>query len=636
MHKIFPVAVVFILMLSYNGFSQTAFTSSNLPIITINTNGQKIVNEPKITAQMGIIYNGSGKRNYITDSCNLYNGYIGIEIRGQSSASNPKLSYGLETRDVSGNNLDVSLFGMPADNDWVLYASYSDKTLMRNVLSYKLSNDMGNYAARTQYCELILNGEYIGVYVFMEKIKRGKGRVNIKKLEAGDTSGNDLTGGYIVKIDKQDDGQEQGWQSSVPPYRNAPVSISYLYVYPKQEDIIAEQKNYIKKTFDNFESAISSTNYAHPFLGYYDYIDMPSFVDCYILFEFIKNVDAYRLSTFFYKDKNSVNPKIKYGPIWDMDFGFGNCDYDNASLTNGWEVLYSNNSLYVTPSWNKLLISEPVFFNALCKRWNQVKNTVLSASAISAFIDTTAVYLDEAKTRNFAKWKILGKYVWPNYYVGATYAAETNYLKTWIANRTAWLNSMLPSTYSDITWLSQDASLANLSSGVPFKIAKSKFYSNPANVDSVYFFSKSDSLKVINNKDSVTFIASAPGSYLIKAAGYRNNKINLISSAYTVTSSGISAVDDNLKFPDKFSVEQNYPNPFNPTTVINYQIAKAGKTEIKVYDLLGKEVAVLVNGYSNAGSYSVIFNAANLPSGVYYYRITSNGSSETRKMILMK
>ena len=166
-----------------NNLNVVSFTSSNLPIVVINTHGQQIPDDYKIIADMGIIYNGEGVRNNLTDPFNNYNGKIGIEIRGSSSQMFPKKQYAVETKDANGNDLDVSLLGFPPEEDWILYAPYNDKSLIRDVLVYKLANDMGRYASRSKFCELVLNGEYMGIYVLFEKIKRDANRVNIKKME---------------------------------------------------------------------------------------------------------------------------------------------------------------------------------------------------------------------------------------------------------------------------------------------------------------------------------------------------------------------------------------------------------------------------------------------------------------------
>ena len=88
--------------------------------------------------------------------------------------------------------------------------------------------------------------------------------------------------------------------------------------------------------------------------------------------------------------------------------------------------------------------------------------------------------------------------------------------------------------------------------------------------------------------------------------------------------------------PFEFSLSQNYPNPFNPSTVINYSVSKDGFVSLKVYNNTGEEVAVLINGYRSAGTYNVEFNAVNLASGIYFYRLDASGLSSTRKMILVK
>ena len=191
-------------------FHAQVFESSNLPIIIINTNGQTIPDDPKITADMGIVYNGVGVRNNVSDPMNHYKGKIGIEIRGQSSQMFPMKSYGLELRDIAGNSQDKALFGLPKESDWVLYAPYTDKTLMRNFLAYTTSREMGHRAANCSFVEVVVDGHCKGIYVFMEKIKRGSGRVNISKMAAIDISGDEVTGGYIFSLDKQ----PNGWFSS--------------------------------------------------------------------------------------------------------------------------------------------------------------------------------------------------------------------------------------------------------------------------------------------------------------------------------------------------------------------------------------------------------------------------------------
>ena len=181
----------------------TEFSSSNLPIIFIDTDGQQIIDDERITANMGIIYNGAETRNNISDTFNEYNGNIAIELRGSMALLFPKKSYRFETHNDQGEDLNVSLLDMPSENDWILYAPFVDLSMIRNVLVYDISNDIGRYASRTRLCELVLNGNYQGVYVLMEKIKRDNNRVDIAAMNENDTAGDSLTGGYIIKIDKK-------------------------------------------------------------------------------------------------------------------------------------------------------------------------------------------------------------------------------------------------------------------------------------------------------------------------------------------------------------------------------------------------------------------------------------------------
>ena len=88
--------------------------------------------------------------------------------------------------------------------------------------------------------------------------------------------------------------------------------------------------------------------------------------------------------------------------------------------------------------------------------------------------------------------------------------------------------------------------------------------------------------------------------------------------------------------PEKFELSQNYPNPFNPSTNIEFSIPEQGFVSLKIYDASGKEVATIVNEVKSPGYYSVIFNAAGLSSGIYFYRVTAGNNVATGKMNLVK
>jgi len=189
--------------------AQVTLDSTNLPIVGIFTYFTAIPDTPKIRALMGIIDNGYNVTNHISDTNYTFYGNIGIEQRGSISQQwwYWQKSYGLETRDSLGNDSSAIILNMPKESDWVLYSPYDDRTLMRNVLTYDLARQMGYYASRTRYCELMLmdflTWNYKGVYVMMEKIKRDHNRVDIAKLDADDNAGDSLTGGYIIAVVQQ-------------------------------------------------------------------------------------------------------------------------------------------------------------------------------------------------------------------------------------------------------------------------------------------------------------------------------------------------------------------------------------------------------------------------------------------------
>jgi hypothetical protein len=456
------ILIWLLLLLPFSTAAQLDSLSSNIPIIVIETDMLEIVNEYRITADMGIINNEEGLINTISDPFNDYSGKISIEYRGSTSQSYFKKSYGLETQDENGENKNVSLLNLPEENDWILSGPYSDKSLMRNILSYRLSRELGHYAPRTKLCELVLNDEYMGVYVLIEKIKRDKNRVDIAKLRSKEISGDDLTGGYILKIDKQTGNSGPLWYSESG-------EISFQYEYPKYDEIVPEQQKYIKSYIDDFENALLSDYFADPDLGYRQYINVRSFVDFFIINEVSKNVDGYILSTFMYKDKDSKGGKLVMGPVWDFNFSFGNANYRNAFKTDGFQV-HNNPSIW----WWDRLFQDSTFIDDIRNRWYSIRENEFKSESIDAIIDSLSLLLDEPQQRNFEKWEIIGHDIWPNYYVGESYGNEVSFLKTWTSNRLQWLDKKL------ISWNSIERFTLN---------PETKVYPNPFSNSFKYTFS---------------------------------------------------------------------------------------------------------------------------------------------------
>jgi hypothetical protein len=420
--------------------------SSNLPILKIITApGETIQDEPKITANMEIIDNQGGTRNFVTDPGNVYSGKVGIEIRGRYSASLPQKPYGFETRDPAANNLNVPLFGMPEENDWVLTANYNDKTFLRNYLAFELFRKMGHYATRTKYCEVILNDDYQGIYLFGEKIKQDKNRVDISGLRPDENAGDSLTGGYIFKTDYYT--SADSWVSNWSPLNKPGADVYFVYYDPKPEDLTPIQKKYLKDYVNTFESTLYGSDFADKRTGYRAYLDVASFVDYFLLGEITRNVDAYKKSRFFYKDRDHKSRLIHSGPPWDFDWAWKDITEDciNFDQTDGSGWAYRVNECDpwpVAPSWEVRLLQDNDFANNIHDRYFTLRKSILSEQALNHIIDSVALLLDEAQGRHYNKWQILGINVGTPEYGDQplTYTGEIDKFKGWITRRLSWLD----------------------------------------------------------------------------------------------------------------------------------------------------------------------------------------------------
>jgi spore coat protein CotH len=442
---------------------------------------------------------------------------------------------------------------MPAENDWVLIANYNDKVFMRNTLAFDLFAKMGHYQPHTQLCELDSNGVYEGIYVLTEKIKRDKNRVDISKLEVTDTSGNNLTGGYIIKVDNTDGSGTDYWNSTDQAFDRPGAYPYFVYTYPKPEDIVKQQKMYIQGFIKTIDSVLKSPNWGDPAVGYRKYFDAASFVDYFIVGEVSRNVDTYKKSAFFYKDKDSKDGRLHDGPVWDFDWAWKNineCEV-NATDGSGWTYLISSvcQSYPVPPGWMNKFLQDTNFTNELHTRYSFLRKNILSITSLNHYIDSIHTLVNEAQVRHYQRWPILGINVGTPEVDAqpATFDGEITKFKNWILTRLTWLDANMP------------------------------------------------------GKDIQT-----------------------------------TGVQGTVPIPKDFVLFQNYPNPFNPTTVINYYLPVAGHVVVKVYDMLGREVATLVNEQKPAGSYHVAFDARLLSSGVYFYSLQSKSFKDTKEMVLIK
>lgn len=427
--------------LSFGPYAQGPyiFEGTNIPLFVINTYGATIPDDPKVNANLRIIDNGV--LNNISDSA-AYNGAIGIEIRGNYSASLPQKPYGFETWTNSGAELDTQLLGMPKEHDWILMANYNDKSFLRNPLALQLFSEMNHYASRYQLCEVIINNEYQGVYLFCEAIKRDNNRVDVARLDSNENAGLDLTGGYIWKNDFG-----TGWTSAYHPIDHPGLNINYAYHYPKEQNITPQQENYIEAFVNMAEATLYGANWLDSINGYRKFLSVNSFYDYFIVNALARNGDGFKKSVYFHKDKDSISAlaKIKMGPVWDFDWAWKNlwdC-YTSATDGSGWTHLVNdcgpdNNSW----GWYVRLLQDTTFANELNCRYKNWRLNILDTTKIFNWIDSNETVMSQAQVRHYETWPILGIAVGApeNDSFPDTYHGEMEKFKMWIRKRVIWLD----------------------------------------------------------------------------------------------------------------------------------------------------------------------------------------------------
>ncbi|OUV71892.1 MAG: hypothetical protein CBC83_07310 [Flavobacteriales bacterium TMED123] len=373
---------------------------SSLPFLFINTNG--VQDEPKQLAKLNI----KNRKSVFEEN-------IQIEIRGNTSQSFEKKSFSFFIINKNKQRKKVGLVGLPKHEHWILYGPYADKSLIRNVLAYRFWEEMGYYAPKTKFCELSINGFYQGVYILCEKI-----RVDSIRL--------DLKNGYLLKIDRP----KVAFFSSNISVENTSKTV-FEIKYPNKEIALSE-KNAIENFVHLFEETLFLSNPNS--LGVFEIIDMNSFVDFLIINELCKNIDAYRLSTYFQINENK---KVVMGPIWDFNFSLGLTDYLDGYKTEGFVF----DKMEEVPFWWEKLTQNIYFKKALINRWKVLRQSLFSKDSIEKMIDLHASELSVAAENNFDKWHLLGqKEVWPNYYIGNTHRDEVEYLEQWLLKRVQWLD----------------------------------------------------------------------------------------------------------------------------------------------------------------------------------------------------
>ena len=405
-------------------------TDSNLPIVVIETDGGvPIPDEPRVMGTMKIIWHQDGSRNYLSDINNPaylnYDGRISIEVRGSTSQQFfDKKPYGLTTLQADNvTNNNVSLLGMPKENDWILNSLAFDQTGLRDVLSYELFERLGQYAVRRVYCEVMVNGDYKGLYVFMEKIKVDDDRVNIAKMDDSCNNYPEVSGGYITKADKPN-GDPVAWSMEEYGYGWWPYYTDFIHHYPKPENVTLAQNNYIHGVFTNL-ATVANRHDTSISAGIPSVIDIPSFVDFMLVAEYSSNVDVYSLSTFFHKDRSG---KLRAGPVWDYNLTYG---YDAFGSRSRYDVWQFNNQDNNGPKFWRDLFNTDLYRCYLARRWFEqtAPGMPLSYEFVCNRMDEIEALITEAIGRDNQRWHNMTQHdQW------------MQDMKNWIQLRINWLN----------------------------------------------------------------------------------------------------------------------------------------------------------------------------------------------------
>ena len=649
------------------------FQSSNLPIVIVNTNGTDIPTEPKIPATIKIIKRPETQRNYVSDENNSdyidYEGPIQIEIRGASSTWFSKKQYAFTTFDEMGEKDNVNLLGLPKENDWILSGLAFDTTFIRDHVSYKLSNSIGQYAAKAEYCELLLNGEYKGIYMLLEKLKADDSRINIKKINPDDNTLPNLTGGYISKADKIEGEEVQAWQM----HNYGGWTTNYAHEHPNYDKITPQQDEYIQNIFFELDEKSLNSNISFSD-GYPSIIDIPSFIDFMLLNELASNPDAYQFSSFFHKDRRG---KLRAGPIWDFNLTYGNDLFSwgfDRSKHDLWQFMNGN----IGSKFWQNLFNDPIYRCYFAKRWNELNasNQPLSENKIFELIDQTVTLISEAVVRQELQWNI-----------DIDFTTRINNIKTFVSQRIDWLSSQLNDTslcnqvytpslviskihyhppqvddgdYEFIEITNNSNVTINTTGiyfgglGISYQFPpgssimpnESVLLANNAGVFlSHYGFSPFDefSRKLSNNNEEIRLLDGFGN--LIDVVKYNDDapwptaadgdgaflSLNSLSDDNSIASSWSASLDYNT-----LTVSENidnqlflYPNPFNNYIYVSLTNGKIIE-KVNVYNLTGKLISTF-----NSERSREFFSLTNLPVGVYFIEVIS-GSNFYSKQIIKK
>lgn len=359
---------------------------TKLPVVYIDTEEKQITKENKTWATVGILNNSSdgSMRNVMETPEEILDGTV--NLRGASSYSLfDKEQYRLKfyKKQGSAKAEEYNFLGMAQSSEWVLHGPYLDKTMMRNCMVYEMAREMFEWSPDARYCEVFVNGQYKGVYLAVEPVTNGAGRLRLS--EFGLLSGECA---YVVKRERK--GTEENPLSNWGK-REGKTSNDLYISYPSEKKLTDAQRKWIEQDISRFENELFSSGFADPESGYAAYIDVDNFVDYFVLNEVVMNYDASSLSTYAYKE---ISGKLQL-TVWD----YNNC-YDNYQGGKK-----ETNKFYVAENtWFDRLLKDRKFVDRVVQRYYELRKSIMNTDYMYAQMAKYEQELGAAIDRNFAVW----------------------------------------------------------------------------------------------------------------------------------------------------------------------------------------------------------------------------------------
>jgi CotH kinase protein/Chitobiase/beta-hexosaminidase C-terminal domain len=410
-------------------------TGNNLPLVLLDDYGKGKPGRDYVDAAAMIFDPGTAGTTSLAATPAVAT-RAAMRLRGQSSATFAKAPWRIEFRDEAGKDAKFPVLGMPADGDWVLRGPFPDKSLVREAMMMEMARQMGLATPRYRLVEVYTNfdtgpvaaEDYQGVYLLEEALEIDKDRLNLKKLAPEDVTEPNVTGGYLMAFE---------WQAAEEPMLTCTGASATCWKFLEVKDpsnLVAAQRTWINNYMQRFHDMLHSATFA---TQYPEWINVDSFVNLVILYEFSRDMDAYLRSAYFYKDRGGP---LVAGPLWDKDLTFGVGGFENNTLTSGFQY---QSQTRVTTDWFKILLGDPTFQSRLRARWKSLRTGALSEANLTTLVNSLTAPLAAGAARNFQKWPNLttrnvGPFTTPT---DSTWQAQVQSMRTWMTQRATWLDS---------------------------------------------------------------------------------------------------------------------------------------------------------------------------------------------------